>query len=67
MTSRGILMMTSVLVYRCGGQLTLVYQYDVFFVFIVCIVCRKREKGNGIERSVIVRVGCLLTCWAPEV
>jgi len=32
----------------CGGQLTLVYQYNVF-----CIVCRKREKRNGNEGSVM--------------
>jgi len=49
MTSRGIL--TSRTVYRRGGQLTLVIQYDVFFSCLVCIVCRKRggeRKMKGV-------------------
>jgi len=49
MTLKGILMMTSVLVYRCGGQLTLVNQYDVFFSCLVCIVCRKRGGERKIK------------------
>jgi len=45
MTSKGT--MTSHTVYRRGGQLTLVYQYDVFFSCLLCIVCRK----GGEERK----------------
>jgi len=43
--------MISVLVYRRGGQLTLVNQYDVFIVLSFCIVCRKRggeRKMKGV-------------------
>jgi len=44
MTSRGT--MTSRTVYRRGGQLTLVFQYDVFFscLYASCVV---REEGKG--------------------
>ena len=40
----------------CGGQLTLVYQYDVFFscLYASCVV-RGEEKGKGKECD--VRVG----------
>jgi len=47
MTSRGTLMMTSRTVYRRGGQLTLVYQYDVFFVLsFASRVVREKRNGN---------------------
>jgi len=46
MTSRGII--TSRTVYRCGGQLTLVYQYDVFFscLYASYVVREKRNRNR---------------------
>jgi len=43
-------------VYRRGGQLTLVYQYDVFFSCLLCIVCRKGENEKGYVKECGVRV-----------
>ena len=66
MTSRGIL--TNRTVYRRGGQLALVIQYDVFFSCFVCIVCRERggeRKMKGVWcsswSSNVVNVLCF--CW----
>jgi len=41
--------------------LTLVYQYDVFFVLSFCISCRKRKEEIEIEGSVMFElvVECL--------
>jgi len=54
MTSRGTI--TSRTVYRRGGQLTLVFQYDVFFscFYASCVV---RGKGKGKRKECEVRVG----------
>jgi len=54
MTSRGIL--TSRTVYRRGGQLTLVFQYDVFFscFYASCVI---RGEGKGKRKECDVRVG----------
>jgi len=48
MTSKGT--MTRVLVYRCGGQLTLVNQCDIFFSCLVasCIVTEKENEVKGV-------------------